>query len=138
MPETKQVEIKDVKPSIDKIQYNTVQSILNDVYEDEITVEHTDNINHDEQAVRLVLENGAWIEYRRNRDKIRKVVFESKDHDTIFEDEVVEYGIESYNDFESSVIELVRIYRGVSVLDLKKRVERLSNNLSVETRITSR
>lgn len=56
-------------PAIKKVQYNVEGQTHIFEGEERVDQEFQDNINHDGPAVRIVLKNGNWIEYRKLDDE---------------------------------------------------------------------
>jgi len=68
-------------PSIDKIQYNIDGFHADNEEFDGIEAEYADNINHDGEAFRVVLENGAWVEFRMTDEgHVTEASFVTEDH----------------------------------------------------------
>ena len=106
-------------PQITKIQTN-VKGVGVDL---DVETEYVDHINHDDDAARIVLENGNWIEYRKLDDKtMRECVFvqethpdgqrEAFMHDSV---EVKHLELETGEDF----VETVTVSAEVYIRDIK-------------------
>jgi hypothetical protein len=66
-------------PEIKKVQTNVADVEL----KADIETEVCDHINHDDDAARIVLENGNWIEYRKLDDAtMEECVFVEEQHPT--------------------------------------------------------
>jgi len=70
-------------PEIEKVQYNVAGT--EHVFEgvNRVNQEYSDNINHDDWAVRIVFENGNWMELRKLDDEtMEECVFVQEQHPT--------------------------------------------------------
>ena len=70
-------------PDIEKVQYNVAGAEHMFGGSERVNREHVENINHDDWAARIVLENGNWIEYRKlNESAMKECVFVQEQHPT--------------------------------------------------------
>jgi hypothetical protein len=101
-------------PEIKKVQTNVADVEL----KADIETEVCDHINHDDDAARIVLENGNWIEYRKLDDAtMEECVFVEEQHPTghyeaFLQDsvEVKHLELETGQDFLEAVAVSVEVY----------------------------
>lgn len=101
-------------PTIEKIQHNMPDETLSF----DIPVESVDNINYEKPAIRLILDNGNWIEYRKpDKETMRECSFREHQHpdgqyEAFLEDEMEIRGLNivSNEEFVESVKVSIRYY----------------------------
>jgi len=106
-------------PDIKKVQYNVAGTEHAFEGVERVDQEYSDNINHDDWAARIVLENENWIEYRKlNESTMEECAFVQEQHPTgqheAFLHDSVEIGALDFEhpvDLWNAVDESIQVYQ---------------------------